>query len=99
MDRERIQSVNKVRTAFPTFAVSTQPATVASDVGPKLIEMAAHTIGLDLQLALQPPFRPDLPKREIAHGVAIGAGVPHLCGHALAHIAKQQRCGASRATL
>ena len=40
------EAITVVRRTFPVIAVATQPATVESDVGPELIEMACKPVGL-----------------------------------------------------
>ena len=61
------QPVEEVWTAFPALALASEPAAVEAYVGPELVQMPAHTVGLDAQLTLQPPGGVNFAERKRMH--------------------------------
>ena len=56
---KRHQAIEKIRTAFPAFAATAEPAGVRTEIGPKLVQVAGKAGGLELQLIQQPTARFD----------------------------------------
>jgi hypothetical protein len=61
---ERHEAVQVVRTALPAFAGAAQPAAFRTEVRPELVQVAAQSAGLDLQLPLEPAAGLDRTERQ-----------------------------------
>ncbi len=51
------QAVKKVRAAFPAFASPAEPTGVRSQIGPKFVQMARESFGLEVEFIEQPAAR------------------------------------------